>query len=275
MLTWQCVLGIEKIGSFNNMSINNMKSPINYFPLKVGNTELKKIRNTFSLHDINQKWMGYNLENKENKENDWQAHWQAREFFIELELAYGKCVTSGLGLGVIQTLLAEKDNVTEVIVYEKNPDVIEMFKILAEKSNIDTSKIVIINEDANNIKNITCDCLFLDHFEYEPFSEIEETVKRIASQNTINIVWFWPAWRVFSLYCIDTNKEINENSFLEWTSTLNISKFPNQIPSHLFDNLIEFINPIWDNLNAPNKHKIEANKQKNELINFFKKRNTN
>ena len=262
MLTWQCVLDIGKITNFNNMSISNIKSPITYFPLKVGDTELKKITNGFSLHDSNQSWMGYNLEN----------NWQACEFFIELELAYGKCVTSGLGLGIIQTLLAEKDNVTEVIVYEKNPDVIDMFRILTKKSNIDTSKIVIINEDANTIKNITCDCLFLDHFEHEPFSEIAETVKRIASQNTINLVWFWPAYRGFINYCIDMSKEINENSFSEWTLNLNIDKFPNQMTPHMFNNLNEYINNFWD---SRGKNKIESIKHKQKLIKFFKKRNTN
>jgi hypothetical protein len=237
----------------------NIKSPIEYFPLKVGNTELQQDKHNFSLYDGVETWMGY----------DTQSNWQACEFFIEVELAYGKCVTTGLGLGILQTLLALKDNVTEVIVYERNPDVIEIFKLLTKKSNIDISKITIINEDANNIKDITCDCLFLDHFENEPLTLVLETVKNIASRNKANIVWFWPAYHIFVRHCASVGQDINIISFSDWVATTNINNFPNQISPHLIDELIEFIDTIWP---EQKKYNIELIKKKNKLIKMFKRK---
>jgi hypothetical protein len=237
----------------------NIKSPIEYFPLKIGNTELKKDKNLFTLYDANQHWMNY----------DTLTNFQASEFFIELELGYGKCVTTGLGLGIIQTLLAEKNTVNEVVVYEKNADVIEMFRIFTKESNIDTSKIVIINEDANNIKNITCDCLFLDHFERETPVEIIETVKRIASENTIDLVWFWPAYHFYVDYCISMNKEIDTTSFLEWSSNLNINKFPKQVTAQQLNVLVEFIDEVFV---GQIKSKLLLIENRNKLIKMFKRK---
>lgn len=237
----------------------NIKSPIEYFPLKVGNTELRLNKNNFILNDGVQSWMGY----------DTRSNWQACEFFIEVELAYGKCVTTGLGLGVLQTLLALKDNVTEVIVYERNPDIIEMFKLLTKKSNVDISKITIINEDANNIKDITCDCLFLDHFEHESYTLILETVKNIASRNKANIVWFWPAYDIFVRYCASIEQDINIISFSDWVATININNFPNQISPYIVNALIEIIDTRWP---KEKKYDIELIEKKNKLIKMFKRK---
>jgi hypothetical protein len=194
-----------------------IKSPLQYFPTTVGKAKLiENIKDEFNLIFENKVWMGYNASNG----------WQAGEFAIELNNAYGKCVTSGLGLGIIQTLLSLNPLVTEVVVYEKQQDIIDMFKIFAGNSNFDTSKIKIICQDADTMKDISCDCLFLDHFEFESDEEIIQKVANIAEYNTANFVWFWPAGNVYIKHTSQHNIEINNDSFYKWSTSLGIKSFP-------------------------------------------------
>ena len=110
----------------------DIKSPLKYFPIEIGDFSLvhKESTNSFNLVGKDRGWMGY----------DYKTHWQANEFYVEIDRAYGVCVTTGLGLGILQCQLCLKENVEKVVVYEKSADVIEIFYKIVEFNNFDTSK---------------------------------------------------------------------------------------------------------------------------------------
>ncbi len=83
--------------------------------------------------------------------------------------AYGNVVTFGLGLGYFTYMCLLKEDVKKVIVVEKNPSIIKLFKsnLLSQFPNQD--KLEIINQDAfdflNNKNNFNdIDYLFLDTY---------------------------------------------------------------------------------------------------------------
>ena len=236
-----------------------IKSPLQYFPINVGKAKLIQTNNnSFDLFFDNEGWMGY--------EN---THWQAGEFAVELNNAYGKCVTSGLGLGIIQTLLSLNPLVTEVVVYEKHQDIIDMFKIFASHSNFDTSKIKIICQDADTIKDVDCDCLFLDHFETESNKEKIQRVKNIAENNTANFVWFWPASNIYIRYTSQNNVEINDDSFYKWSTSLGIRSFPTKLSLDIIEELkiLYKTEAFYNNMGSI----INNLDNRNTLLSIFKK----
>jgi hypothetical protein len=193
--------------------------PIKYFPAKVGKAELSYSLRGFSLKYDDEEWMSL----------DPRTEIQVREQFFEIENAYGVCVTTGLGLGIIQTLLALKPEVTEVIVYEKNQDMIDLFKILMKTSPIALDKIQIICKDADSLENITCDCLFMDHYENESVGEIIERSREIAKRCNSTLTWFWPASKFYVKYVVENSREFDSESFSDWSKSMNINNFPAQI----------------------------------------------
>jgi|15BtaG_2_1085339.scaffolds.fasta_scaffold14052_2 hypothetical protein len=108
------------------------------------------------------------------------------EFYGCYELAYGNCVLSGLGMGLLPTMLLEKREVEQVTVYEKNHEVIRLNKLLGL-----SDKINVIHKDIHDVRSVKCDTLLLDHYEHEPDDEIVESVASISSNNDAELVWFW------------------------------------------------------------------------------------
>lgn len=198
-----------------------LKSPLKYYPITVGSTKLlfNEKTNEFILRDKNESWMGY----------DQNTFWQSTEFFLELKLAYGVCITTGLGLGIIQTHLVNNPNVTKVIVYEQNPDVIEIFSKIIEYNNFDISKIEIRNENANDIKDQICDCLFPDHFSNETEKQIVEVVRNLSHNNIAKLVWYWPAGNHFIKFALKKQMLINNDSYELWKKYTGIRNLPDRL----------------------------------------------
>ena len=61
------------------------------------------------------------------------------DFSLEKELSYGKCILSGLGMGILTNFLLKNEKIKKVIVYEINNDVIKLYKML----NVENSKLTI------------------------------------------------------------------------------------------------------------------------------------
>ncbi|MGL5648399.1 MAG: hypothetical protein ACRDDY_11145 [Clostridium sp.] len=80
-----------------------------------------------------------------------------------IKKARGKVGVVGLGLGYTVVEFAKRKNVKEVIVYEKEKDVIELFK----ENFGDVRKIKIIHEDAFNAKKEKFDYFYVDIYGYE------------------------------------------------------------------------------------------------------------
>ena len=116
---------------------------------------------------------------------------EAFEFYTHVSLAHGKCICTGLGLGIREKSLLAKPEVTEVLVIEKNEAIINYHK----KVNPDLmDKITVVHGDANTYVG-ECDTLLIDHFEEEtslnhPY--IFCTVKEISKNIKHDTLWFWP-----------------------------------------------------------------------------------
>lgn len=211
-----------------------IKSPLEYFEISKGKARLVKQGDYYNLSHNNRKWMGYHTTN----------FWQAQEFVVELNLAYGVCVTTGLGLGIIQTLLCSNDKVSKVIVYEKNKDIIDIFYSIIEKNNFDISKIEIINQSADEMKNQICDCLFLDHFEGESETEILDRVSKIEANNTCNLLWYWPAGYHYITFLEKKRKKISLDSYIEWKNYTGLNFLPSIIEENVIENL-KYIREVY------------------------------
>lgn len=195
-----------------------IKSPLKYFPIKTGDYELfyNKDSDEFILREKNYSWMGY----------DQKSYWQSSEFYIELHKAQGVCITTGLGLGILQTLLCLKKDVTKVIVYEKSTDVIEIFHKIVDYNNFNISKLEIRNENADNISGQICDCFFPDHFSGEPDEHVINIVKNLSYNNQTNLVWYWPAGLHFIKFAISKDLNLTNETYEQWKNYTKIKNLP-------------------------------------------------
>lgn len=199
----------------------NLTSPLKYYPMSSGNTQIVYLEhiNAFSIYVDGHSWMGYAMED----------HWQAKEFYFEIAMAKGVCITTGLGLGVLQTNLCLKPEVSKVIVYERSSEVIDLFHKTIELNKFDISKLEIRQGDADNIEGEVCDCLFPDHFDIEPQDHIINIVRGLSKSNQASVVWYWPAVFHFLLFVISKNLPIDNNSYQLWKNFTEIENLPETI----------------------------------------------
>ena len=80
-------------------------------------------------------------------------------FQLHFDIAYGHCVTAGLGLLITESTLLKCNKIKKLTVLEIDKNIIDIQK----KLNPDLmSQLNVIHCDANTYK-CECDCLFLDH----------------------------------------------------------------------------------------------------------------
>lgn len=236
--------------------------PLKYFPVEIGKAKLHDKNNHLSLSHENRYWMGLNKDNL----------WQADEFTIELSLAKGICVTTGLGLGIIQTILCQNDNVNKVIVYEKNQDIIDIFLTIVEKNNFDISKLEIKQKNADELVGENCHCMFLDHFEGEPEVEILDRVRNIEKNNTTEILWYWPAAHHFIIFLEKKRKSISHETYVEWKNYTGLKFLPNSNSYDIIENL-KFIREIYlKNATGGLQQSVKEFEIRNKMLEKFRNR---
>ena len=241
-----------------------IKSPLQYFPIAIGDYTLKynEKTNEFSLLEKNQGWMGYNQ----------NSFWQSSEFYIEIEQAYGVCLTTGLGMGILQSHLCLKNKVSKVIVYEKSKDLIEMFYEIVKFNNFDISKLEIRNDNADLIKNQNCECLFFDHFEAESEEHITKVVRNLSINNYAAIVWYWPAAAHFIKYANNKNKPLDNNTYELWKNYTGIQNLPLNFSDYIFSYLTELQRVYIEDVNRGLLiNKIQMSVLRKNLLNHSKK----
>lgn len=141
--------------------------------------EIRKTKDDIYVLYINGiQWMMYELKN----------HYQVSQVFSHYYLASGDVITTGLGFGARERWILNNPKVTSLTVLEQNEDLIKFHKDnnskLFENANI-------IHCDAKTYKG-KCDTLLLDHYEWEPMSEIIKDVKNICDNNIeCDKMWFW------------------------------------------------------------------------------------
>lgn len=158
---------------------------------------------------------------------DYERHSTERQFSSSYDVAYGDCVLSGLGLGILPEMLMNKPEVKSITVYESNKDVIEINKLIGFDS---IKKINIIHDKIENVQGIKCDCLLLDHYEFESDEYILNNVKQINDAIQPKVVWFWRAETTAYNAYLDRKLGSNISDFGEmyqaWKKQSGISNLP-------------------------------------------------
>jgi len=172
---------------------------------------------TYVLTVNNERWLVY----------DYEHHGSEKEFSSSYDIAYGDCVLSGLGLGILPEMLINKPEVKSITVYEANKDVIEINKLIGFDS---IKKINIIHDRIENAKDIKCDCLLLDHYEFESDEYIINNVKQINEEIKPEIVWYWRAETAIYNAYVDHKLGSNISNYGEmyqaWKKQTGINNLP-------------------------------------------------
>lgn len=107
--------------------------------------------------------------------------------FQAIKSSKGKVGIVGLGLGYIVQEIAKKDEVDEIIVYEKNPNIIEIYK-----NNFQNDpKIRIIFGDALKAKRESFEFFFVDIYRYELSLDVVDDYKKFNKIHQIKEYSFW------------------------------------------------------------------------------------
>lgn len=160
-----------KLGNANGVSIRKFNSGFGLFAAAAGH----------SGRWIDDLWMC----------TDWQA---IAELLCQIELAKGRVLVTGLGLGLVALLVANKPEVSEVIVLENDKNVLSLFYT----QGFDLSKIKIIEADAMTYTDDRFDTILLDHYNYigeEPILGVKHASevirKNTNSMDSITIPYRW------------------------------------------------------------------------------------
>lgn len=171
--------------------------------ITVGSARLyKNDGNWYELTVNGNRWFRY----------DYKYQTTVRELNSSYDIAYGHCVLSGLGLGILPALLLQKPEVKSITVYEISEDVIKLNKIIGF---VDLNKITVINKPIEEAGNIKCDCLLLDHYELESEKYIVNNMKTITNNINYDKIWFWKAEYFILLNYLTSNLNLNE-SYKQW-----------------------------------------------------------
>jgi len=141
--------------------------------------EIRKTKDDIYILYINGvQWMMYECLN----------HYQVSQVFSHYYIACGDVISTGLGFGAREKWLLNNPKVTSLTVLEQNEDLINFHR----KANPDLfEKANIIHCNAKEYKG-KCNTLLLDHYEWEPMTEIISDVKNICDNNIeCDQMWFW------------------------------------------------------------------------------------
>ena len=108
--------------------------------------------------------------------------------FSHYWFARGHTLTTGLGLGIRENWLLNKEEVTKLTIVEKNLELIEYHK----EYNPDLFKYAeVIHADANEYVG-KCDVLLMDHYEKETVPQMAEMSSKVSKNINCEVCWFWP-----------------------------------------------------------------------------------
>ncbi|WP_066891968.1 hypothetical protein [Clostridium nigeriense] len=165
------LISLGRIGNFEIKKVNNNSEYIDgYMYRKKGKINTSVIE----LHGPNNIWMRISPIEIESS-------------YMFIKHAKGKVGIVGLGLGFVAQELAKKIDVDEIVVYEIEKDVIDLYN-LSFKEN---EKIKIINENAFEAEGQSFDYFFVDIYEYKLDYKVVEDYKKFNALHNINEYLFW------------------------------------------------------------------------------------
>lgn len=109
------------------------------------------------------------------------SHW------MPIELAYGRVGVAGLGLGYFIQNILDKPEVSEVIVYEINQTIIDLYK----QNFGEHEKLTIINTNALNLQDEYFDFFYNDIYRTLFCDDAIDHMKILLEANHINTYFFW------------------------------------------------------------------------------------
>jgi predicted RNA methylase len=188
---------------------------------QVNNTIIKREEVSYALIVDGVEWMRFD-----------DSYISREQLYTCYDLAYGKVLLTGFGFGVLADWVASKDNVREVHVIEKYPDVIECFL----KNNKMPNKVKVIIADASEYRSgESYDCIFIDHYEILPLSEVSKEICKV-SKNIPNYSVIW-GWQMEEIYNTDLdilkNYSIEHNKVIEYIEKYNKLPKPTSIEETL------------------------------------------
>ncbi|AYE34943.1 spermine/spermidine synthase domain-containing protein [Clostridium septicum] len=107
--------------------------------------------------------------------------------YMPISRAVGKVGIVGLGLGYVVQEMAKKDSVKEIIVYEIDKDVIELYK----NNFKENEKIKILNEDAFKAESQDFDFFYVDIYEYKLTKKVVKDYIHFNNLHRIEEYSFW------------------------------------------------------------------------------------
>lgn len=174
---------VEKINEYNNLISLG----------RVGNFEIKKMNNNSEYIDgymyRKKGKINFNVLELHGPNNIWMriSPIEIESSYMFIQYANGKVGVVGLGLGYVVQELAKKVNVDEIIVYEKERDIIDLYYSNFEENE----KINIINKDAFESEGDKFDYFYVDIYEYKLENRVVEDYKKFNEIHQIDEYLFW------------------------------------------------------------------------------------
>lgn len=228
------LISLGKIGSFEIKKINGKKDFINgYMYNKKENIDLSILE----LHGPNNIWMKI-------------SPLEIESSYMFIKYATGKVGVVGLGLGYVVQELAKKDDVTEVIVYEIEKDIVDLYY-----TNFgDNPKIKVINEDTYKVTGERFDFFYVDIYEYKLTKQVVDDYNKFNELHDIKEYLFWGVEHfllsckyeeIVWVYIPEIWMEISKNIFIALQDS-NLLEYYRQLDEELVSSVLAEFKAVLD-----------------------------
>lgn len=168
-----------------------------------------------------------------------------------IKFAEGKVGIVGLGLGYVVQELLKKEKVSEIIVYEKEKEVIDLYL----KNFGENKKVKIINIDAFMASKEYFDFFYVDIYYYELVKNVTEDYKKFKYLHNIKEYMFWGMEHfllscryedIVWVYIPELWMEASKNIFASLQEE-NLLKYYKQLDEVLVKEILDEFKIIFDN----------------------------
>lgn len=224
----------KKSKLFSNVN-NSYVTEDNQNEIKLGNLTLSYRESIFNrldgyLYKDFRKWDNFPTLFEDNRiwmsvtPMEIDSHW------MPIELAKGRVCVAGLGLGYYVQNIIDKPEVTEIVVYEINQDVIDLYI----KNFGNHNKVKIINQNIIKVKNETFDFMYVDIYPILFDNLAIDHMEILMENNNITTYFFW-GMEGYLISVLESGDEIAfvkclknrdlKNKFIEFLDAFQSSKY--------------------------------------------------
>lgn len=188
--------------------------------------------------------------NKNNKEIMRLSPMEIESSYNIIKFAKGRIGIVGLGLGYVVQELLKKDDIEEIVVYEKEKDIIYLY---INSFGLD-KRVKFINKDAFEANSEDFDFFYVDFYYYELKKEVTEDYKRFNTLHNIKNYMFWGMEHfllscryedIVWVYMPELWMDISKNTF-EALQDSNLLKNYNQLNEKLVKEILDEFKIIFE-----------------------------